>query len=144
MPYVAQERRPALDKVVDELVISKLKADHIEIFLINLTKRGCFDETGFEIRPFNPFSDNLSNALREAIRADVKPSGDINYILFKYCKYHVKPSYNNYKDFMGEIYNAINSVSIEFRNEFREAAEWIRIKILTPYEEKTIEKNGDI
>jgi hypothetical protein len=140
MPYVKQERRPALDKVVDELVKADIKPGDLELFLLNLAH----NSYKFIL------AHRISNALFEAHEADVKPNGDINYILFKYCKYHVKPSYNNYKAFMGEIYNAMDITKSNYmpeqnyRNEFRESAEWIRIKILTPYEEKAIERNGDV
>jgi len=135
MPYVVQERRPALDKVVDELVKADIQLGDIELFLLNLAHNS-----------YKFILDHrISNALFEAHEAVVKPNGDINYILFKYCKYHIKPSYNNYKTFMGVIYSAVDITSKrEYKDEFREAAEWIRIKILTPYEEKAIERNGDV
>jgi len=91
-----------------------------------------------------------TSSLEEANKVGVEPNGDINYILFKYCKYYIKPSYNNYKMFMGEIYDAMKCIVKEcptpraFRNEFRESAEWIRIKLLTPHEEKAIKRNGDV
>jgi len=85
------------------------------------------------------------------LEADVKVNGDINYILFKYAKYHISPSYNAYKTFMGEIYEAIFGLQEHskwhfrgFVDEYREAAEWIRIKILIPYEEKKCIENGEI
>ena len=34
--------------------------------------------------------------------ADVVANGDLNYLLYAYCKRHVSPSYNNYKNFIGE------------------------------------------
>ena len=52
---------------------------------------------------------------------------------------------------MGEIYDAIHQLQVYnnwrlrgFVDEYREAAEWIRIKILTPYEEQKIIENGDV
>ncbi|KKM84740.1 hypothetical protein LCGC14_1296080 [marine sediment metagenome] len=137
MPYIKQERRPDLDKVVDELVNAVLKKGDIELFLLNIAN---FSNVNYW------FERRIKRAVEESYKVDVKPNGDINYILFKYCKYNVKPSYNNYKSFMGEIYAAMASMKQqgEFKNEFRESAEWIRIKILTPYEEKAIEKNGDV
>jgi hypothetical protein len=137
MPYVLQERRPALDKVVDELVKSDIKAGDIYLFLSNLASKG---------KPFRfcYSGKRIDDAVKKAEEIDVKPNGDINYILFKYCKYNIEPSYNNYKAFMGEIYNTMDCVPVKFKNEFRESAEWIRIKLLTPHEEKAIERNGDI
>lgn len=135
MPYVLQERRPDLDTVVNALVKAGLKQGDFELFLLNLSHENWAFRS----------DTRISNALFEAGEAVVKPNGDINYILFKYCKYHIKPSYNNYKTFMGEIYDAMESISTgEFKNEFREAAEWIRIKLLTPYEEEAIKRNGGI
>ena len=60
---------------------------------------------------------------------EVVANGDLNYILFAYCKRHIKPSYNNYKNFMGEL---------------NEAAEEIRRRILAPYEDSKIIENGDV
>ena len=144
MPYVKQERRPALDEVVNELVKVSLKPRDLEFFLDGLKfKQGKFTSTYLN-------KSDLKKAIDKAYEHQVKPNGDINYILFKYCKYHVEPSYNNYKAFMGEIYNAMDSshayyvVGRNYRDEYREAAEWIRLKILAPYEEEKIKENGDV
>jgi len=137
MPYVLQERRPALDKVVDELAKIDLKPGSIKRFLICLIYRGAPIQSNYMF-------PGIKKAMEEACKADIKPNGDINYILFKYCKYHLTPSYNNYKEFMGELYDAMNYSVSYYKNELRESAEWIRIKILTPYEEEAIKKNGDI
>jgi len=144
MPYVKQERRAALDEVVDELVKAGLGRGDLELFLTSLPfKQG-------KLTSYYLAKHHLTGSLDKAYDNKVKPNGDINYILFKYCKYHVKPSYNNYKAFMGEIYNAMYStqgnyvIGGNYKDEFRESAEWIRIKILTPYEEKAIERNGDV
>lgn len=59
----------------------------------------------------------------------VKANGDLNYILFKFCKYQVEPGYNNYKNFCGEL---------------RQCATEIERKILAPYEDSKIEENGDV
>ena len=63
------------------------------------------------------------------ISANVVANGDLNYILFKFCKYQVKPSYNNYKNFCGEL---------------RQCATEIERKILAPYEDQKIKENGDV
>jgi len=62
-------------------------------------------------------------------RADIVADGDLNYVLFKFCKEAIKPSYNNYKNFCAEL---------------NEAAEEIRRRFLAPYEQKKIEENGDV
>ena len=82
MPYVKQERRPALDKVVDEMG-----------------------------------------------EKNVVVNGDLNYILYAFCKRNIKPSYNNYKNFCGEL---------------RQCATEIERRILAKYEDEKIEQNGDV
>ena len=59
----------------------------------------------------------------------LKVDGDLNYVLFAFCKRHVKPSYNNYKNFCGEL---------------RQCATEIERRLLGPYEDKKIEENGDV
>jgi hypothetical protein len=82
MPYVAPDRRPALDTIV-------------EIMALN----------------------------------DIKIDGDLNYILYAYCKRHVKPSYNNLKNYLGEL---------------NECSEEIRRTILGSYEEIKRKENGNV
>ncbi len=67
----------------------------------------------------------LHTGFTEGIKAD----GDLNYILFAYCKRHIKPSYSNYKNFCAEL---------------NECAEMIREKLMFPYEEEKIKENGDV
>lgn len=62
-------------------------------------------------------------------RHKVKADGDLNYILFKYCKDNIKPGYNTYKNFIGEL---------------RQCATEIERRILGPYEDTKIEENGDV
>lgn len=82
MPYIKQENRKIMDKIVDLM-----------------------------------------------LRLKVQANGDLNYILYKLCKKSVKPSYNNYKNFCGEL---------------RQCATEIERRILGPYEDKKIKENGDI
>lgn len=82
MPYIKQERRSALNAIVDLMTEAGVMAD-----------------------------------------------GGLNYILFRFCKYHVPPSYNNYKNFIGEL---------------NEAAAEIRRRLLAPYEDEKIKENGDV
>lgn len=82
MPYVKQEKRPELDKIVSWMCAAGIKAD-----------------------------------------------GDLNYILFKFCKYYIPKDYNSIKNFNGEL---------------EEAVAEIRRKILAPYEEKKKDENGPI
>jgi hypothetical protein len=62
-------------------------------------------------------------------KEDVKVNGDLNYILYKYCRYFISPSYNNYKNFCGEL---------------RQCATEIERRILAPYEDEKIIENGDV
>jgi hypothetical protein len=59
----------------------------------------------------------------------IKADGDLNYVLFAFCKRHVKPSYNNYKNYIGEL---------------RQCATEIERKLLAKYEDEKIEENGDV
>jgi len=59
----------------------------------------------------------------------VKADGKLNYILYKFCKDDVEPGYNNYKNFIGEL---------------RQCATEIERRILGPYEDMAIERNGDV
>jgi len=59
----------------------------------------------------------------------IQANGDLNYILFAYCKRYVNPSYNNYKNFCGEL---------------RQCATEIERRILGPYEDEKIKENGDV
>jgi hypothetical protein len=56
-------------------------------------------------------------------------NGNLNYFLFALCKRTVKPSYNNYKNFLGEL---------------AECSAEIRRRLLAPYEDKKINENGDV
>lgn len=62
-------------------------------------------------------------------QADIVANGDLNYLLYAYCKRHVSPSYNNYKNFIGELY---------------QCATEIERRILAPYEDEKIKENGDV
>jgi len=72
---------------------------------------------------------DLNKVVIAMSEASVKADGDLNYILYRFCKYHVTPGYNNYKNFLGEL---------------NEAAEEIRRRLLSSYETKKIEENGDV
>ena len=59
----------------------------------------------------------------------VSANGDLNYILYKYCKHCITPSYNNYKNFCGEL---------------RQCATEIERRMVAPYEDQKIKENGDV
>jgi len=56
-------------------------------------------------------------------------NGDLNYILFAHCLRFIDPSYNNYKNFCGEL---------------RQCATEIERRLLGPYEDTKIAENGDV
>lgn len=59
----------------------------------------------------------------------IQADGDLNYILYKYCLKHIKPSYNNYKNYCGELNECVHE---------------IRRRILSGYEDEKIKINGDV
>jgi len=59
----------------------------------------------------------------------VEANGDLNYILYKFCKHCITPSYNNYKNFCGEL---------------RQCATEIERRLMAPYEDEKIKENGDV
>jgi hypothetical protein len=67
--------------------------------------------------------------LVDEIGGNLKIDGDLNYLLFALCKRWVKPSYNNYKNFIGELNECIAE---------------IRRRQLAPYEEEAMKRNGDV
>ena len=60
---------------------------------------------------------------------DIKANGDLNYLLFKYCKYNIPKDYNSLKNFIGEL---------------NQCATEIERKILSVYEDEKIKENGDV
>lgn len=140
MPYVLQERRPDLDSVVKEMVALELTTSDIAEFLVYIAMEG----DGWLV-----FTNKPEFFLEAVKTAGAAPTGDLNYVLFKYGKYHIKPSYNNYKTYIGAICKAINKLEHiggydGFVDEYREAAAEIRRRILGPYEDKKINENGDV
>lgn len=59
----------------------------------------------------------------------VEANGDLNYILYAFCKRFVDPSYNDYKNFCGEL---------------RQCATEIERRLLATYEDEKIKTNGDV
>jgi len=55
--------------------------------------------------------------------------GDLNYILFAYAKRHIEPSYENYRNFIGELNECIAEV---------------RRRLVSPYEDRKRMDNGDV
>ncbi len=76
-----------------------------------------------EIRPL------MDLVVKAMVDVDVRVDGDLNYILYSFCKKHVPLNYNSIKNFCGEL---------------RQCATEIERRILAPYEDKKIIENGDI
>ena len=71
----------------------------------------------------------LDIIVKEMAGVPLRVDGDLNYLLFAYCKRCVVPSYNNYKNFLGEL--------DEVRAE-------IRRRLLAGHEDNKISENGDV
>ena len=71
----------------------------------------------------------LDKVVTAMSKAEVKADGDLNYILYKYCKYMIPKSYNSYKNFLGELHEC----ECQCRNDF-----------LVPYEKEKRNENGDV
>ena len=60
---------------------------------------------------------------------NVKANGDLNYILYAFCKRYTIPSYNNYKNFIGELDCCAREI-------YR--------RLIAEYEDEKIYTNGDV
>jgi len=132
MPYIKQENRPDMDKIVK--LMKKLEVD--------VSK----DLVGILYNVQTKWHGSEFDKLVELIIAmGVQANGDLNYILYKYCLVTVSPSYNNYKRFIGGLEDAAaNTTCREYRWELRECAAEIRRRLLGPYEDTKIAENGDV
>ena len=61
--------------------------------------------------------------------ANVKADGDLNYILYAFCKRYIPLNYNSIKNFNGEL---------------SQCATEIERRLLGPYEDDKIRINGDV
>ena len=73
--------------------------------------------------------DELEEVLWQMQQKGIKADGDLNYILYAFCKRYIKPSYGNYKNYCGEL---------------RQCATEIERRILAPYEDQKIIEAGDV
>ena len=71
----------------------------------------------------------LDEIVQLMVSKSIQANGDLNYILYKLCLCVVPPSYNNYKNFCGEL---------------RQCATEIERRILAIYEDEKILENGDV
>ena len=72
---------------------------------------------------------HMDKVIKMMIQVDMKVDGDLNYVLYKFCKDHIRPSYNNYKNYIGEL---------------EECVAEIRRRILAPYEDQKRFENGEV
>lgn len=71
----------------------------------------------------------LDKIIKSMAAWPIVADGDLNYMLFKYCRDHVPRSYNHLKNYIGEL---------------RQCATEIERRILGPYEDEKIRENGDV
>ena len=71
----------------------------------------------------------MDMVVKAMVDADVRATGDLNYILYAFCKRYIEPGYNNYKNFCGEL---------------RQCATEIERRLLAKYEDEKILVNGDV
>ena len=81
------------------------------------------------IKNENNKRDYMDKIVELMAEVGVKVDGDLNYILYAFCKRYVKPSYNNFKNYCGEL---------------RQCATEIERRLLANYENKKIKENGDV
>ena len=63
------------------------------------------------------------------VNLNVKADGDLNYILYKFCKYYIAKKYNVLKNYLGELHECESQCRQDF---------------LVPYELKKRLENGDV
>lgn len=69
----------------------------------------------------------------EALHEDILYNDELIYILFEYCNQHIKPSYNNYKNFCGELCQCATEVE---RRTGSEEISIVNIKTILPFVSK--------
>jgi len=73
--------------------------------------------------------NQVDSVVAKMEEVQIKADGDLNYILYKFCKRNIKPSYNNFKNYCAEL---------------RQCVTEIERRILAEYEDECIKKNGDV
>lgn len=72
---------------------------------------------------------NADQIVDQMVKMCVKADGELNYLLYKFCKEAITPSYNNYKNYIAEL---------------RQCATEIERRMLAEYEDEKIKENGDV
>lgn len=73
--------------------------------------------------------EEMDKIVNLMVEQGIRVDGDLNYVLYAFCKRHTIPSYNNYKNFCGEL---------------RQCATEIERRILATYEDLKCRCNGDV
>jgi hypothetical protein len=155
MPYIeSKERRKELDQIVDYL------ANHQKTYgyrILGATLEDYFFEKFMSLEGTTSVTAYPLLELFHKLKVEI--TGEVNYILFKFCKYHINPSYNNYKKYISMLLETARIIETtdkstwffetkmemeNFVGEIRMSCLEIYRKILGPYEDKKIEENGDI
>ena len=76
-----------------------------------------------------PRRKEIDKIVELMINQGVKVNGDLNYLLYKFCKSSIIPSYDNYKNFCGEL----EMCKLE-----------IYRMLVAPYENLKKDENGDV
>ena len=73
--------------------------------------------------------DEIDEIIKALVAVNVKADGDLNYVLYKFCKYCVPKSYNSLKNYIAEL---------------DKCGKEIERRILADYEDEKIIQNGDV
>lgn len=165
MPYILEENRPKMDKVIEALHEDYLYRNELVYILFEYCKQYikpsynnyknfcgelCQCATEIERRKgaqeliIVDVDADLSNVSHIACdkkiafmgNADIKVNGDMNYILYAYCIRH--KTAEEYSEFWNKARYS------EFARGLRLSAKKITKEILAPYEDVKIAENGDV
>ena len=110
MPYIAsKERRKELDEIVDYLAERQKKSGYR---ILGATLEDLFFEKYIPNDQNVQPKGTLYPLIELFLKLKVEPTGDLNYILFKFCKYHISPSYNNYKKYISMLLEVIRMIEL--------------------------------
>ncbi len=155
MPYIKQESRPKLDRILSLMVEERIQIKDLSNLLFAFGV-GCIKPSYNNFKNFigelrqcaaemerrqlqlnrkllykmrlemHPGAiPNTALIIRFMTEMEVKVDGDLNYILFKFCKYYT-------------------GKRKRFSRMLRNCALKIEKKLLAPYEDEKIKENGDV
>ncbi len=154
MPYVKREKMPTLDELVKFLTKPQINNSALKDLLFRFCRhhvspsynnyknfigelRQCVAEIErrfkspsfprrFDLESSRKISEGRIFELLDAMfYTGIKADGDLNYVLFKFCKYYVV----EWKKFCRTL---------------KQCASEIEKKLLAPYEDEKIKENGDV